>query len=160
MIDRTFPRWKFLMLRTVPTYRLPIAILTALGLALVNSTVVSADTSDLKVVFLAGNASHGYGAHEHLAGSRVLAAAIEEASDSIDCVVIPGGWPEDETVLDDADAIVMYCDGGKRHPALPHLKTLQKQTAWIIYWRPGRIRISVSNTKKVRFWSRSRTCRD
>lgn len=79
-----------------------------------------------KIVFLAGNRSHGYGSHEHLAGCRILAEAIQDTTEEITCEVYSGGWPEDASVLDDADAIVMYCDGGKKHPALKHLDTLQK----------------------------------
>lgn len=79
-----------------------------------------------KVVFLAGTPSHGYGAHEHLAGCRILAEAVERAAPKISCEVYSGGWPEDESVLDDADTIVMYCDGGDGHPALKHLDTLDK----------------------------------
>ena len=80
----------------------------------------------LKVVFLAGRPSHGYGSHEHLAGCRVLAEAIENSSENVICEVYSGGWPEDDSVLEDADTIVMYCDGGKRHPALQHLNVLGK----------------------------------
>ena len=83
-------------------------------------------SEDLRIVFLAGTPSHGYGAHEHLAGSRILAECIQNANSSITCEVYPGGWPEDESVLDGADAIVMYCDGGERHPAVKHLKELGK----------------------------------
>ena len=79
-----------------------------------------------RIVFLAGVPSHGYGSHEHLAGSRILAAAISSADKSIKCDVYPGGWPDDDKVLDGADSIVMYCDGGLRHPALKHLPTLAK----------------------------------
>ncbi|GIW98777.1 MAG: hypothetical protein KatS3mg111_2110 [Pirellulaceae bacterium] len=81
-----------------------------------------------KIVFLAGKPSHGYGAHEHLAGCRILADTIERAMGrAVECVVLSNGWPADESILDDADTIVMYCDGGDRHPALPHLETLGKQ---------------------------------
>ncbi|MEC8554466.1 MAG: ThuA domain-containing protein [Planctomycetota bacterium] len=80
----------------------------------------------LKVVFLAGRPSHGYGSHEHLAGCRVLAEAIENSTENVVCEVYSGGWPEDASVLDDADTIVMYCDGGKRHPALQHFNVLDK----------------------------------
>lgn len=79
-----------------------------------------------KIVFLAGNPSHGYGAHEHLAGCRILAEAIQRVAPEMTCEVYPGGWPEDESVLDDAATIVMYADGGQGHPALKHLDTLEK----------------------------------
>ncbi len=78
-----------------------------------------------RIVFLAGKPSHGYGAHEHLAGCRVLAQSIERALPDLKCEVISGGWPEDDAVLDGADSIVMYCDGGRRHPALEHLEQLR-----------------------------------
>lgn len=79
-----------------------------------------------KVVFLAGNPSHGYGSHEHLAGCRILAEAIQRVAPEMTCEVYPGGWPEDESVLEDAATIVMYSDGGQGHPALKHLDALEK----------------------------------
>ncbi len=82
-----------------------------------------------RIVFLAGRPSHGYGSHEHLAGSRILADAIQRAAPNVKCEVIPGGWPEDDKVLDGADAIVMYADGGGGHPALGHLDVLGKHIA-------------------------------
>ena len=82
-----------------------------------------------RIVFLAGRPSHGYGSHEHLAGSRIIADAIQKASPNIKCEVYAGGWPEDEKVLDGADAIVMYADGGGGHPALAHLEVLGKHMA-------------------------------
>lgn len=104
--------------------------LVLLGLCL-TSTLANAQEAKSapqwkKVVFLAGNPSHGYGAHEHLAGCRILAEAIERAAPEVTCKVYPGGWPEDESVLNKADTIVMYCDGGGGHPALKHLDTLGK----------------------------------
>jgi hypothetical protein len=36
------------------------------------------------------------------------------------------GWPADEKVLDDASAIVIYCDGGDKHMALPHVQKLDE----------------------------------
>ncbi len=84
---------------------------------------------DRRIVFLAGRPSHGYGSHEHLAGSRIIADAIQKASPNIKCEVYAGGWPEDEKVLDGADAIVMYADGGGGHPALAHLDVLGKHMA-------------------------------
>ncbi|MBX3421255.1 MAG: ThuA domain-containing protein [Pirellulaceae bacterium] len=78
-----------------------------------------------RVVFLAGRPSHGYGSHEHLAGCRLLADAIQRSTKGqVVCDVYGNGWPEDDSVLDGADAIVMYCDGGGGHPALRHLPRL------------------------------------
>lgn len=103
-----------------------LRLVASIGLIVLTSapTIFGAET--LKVVFLAGKPSHGYGSHEHLAGSRILAEAIENSAENVRCEVYAGGWPEEESVLDDADTIVMYCDGGGRHPALQHLETLAK----------------------------------
>ena len=80
-----------------------------------------------RIVFLAGRPSHGYGSHEHLAGCRVLADAIQRAAPGTKCDVYSGGWPESDDVLAGADTIIMYCDGGKGHPAIKHLPAIQKQ---------------------------------
>jgi len=81
-----------------------------------------------RIVFLAGNPSHGYGSHEHLAGCRILAEAIERGTQgAVTCQVIAGGWPTDASVLDGASSIVMYADGGGGHPALGHLPELRRR---------------------------------
>jgi type 1 glutamine amidotransferase len=75
-----------------------------------------------KIVFLAGRDSHGFGAHEHRAGCTLLAVALNENHPGVHAAVYTGGWPTDPTALDNADAIVMYADGGGGHPVIPHLK--------------------------------------
>jgi putative membrane-bound dehydrogenase-like protein len=79
------------------------------------------------IVFIAGGPSHDYGSHEHYAGCRILADAIMRTDSSIKCEVIRNGWPADDSVLDNADAIVIYSDGGGGHPSLAHLPRLKKQ---------------------------------
>ena len=83
--------------------------------------VKAGNVATAKVVFLAGPDSHGPGAHEHRAGSELLAAALRERRQDIETVNVYGGWPEDESVLADADALVMYCDGGEGHLINRHL---------------------------------------
>ncbi|MDQ3439409.1 MAG: ThuA domain-containing protein, partial [Planctomycetota bacterium] len=39
---------------------------------------------------------------------------------------VKDGWPTHEKVFDGADAVVMYCDGGEGHPALPHAQRLDE----------------------------------
>ncbi len=72
-----------------------------------------------KIVFIAGTPSHGYGAHEHNAGCMLLANALEAAANkdeiSVLTTVYKNGWPADPTALDNADTVVVYCDGGKGH---------------------------------------------
>lgn len=79
-----------------------------------------------KIVFVAGNKSHGYGSHEHYAGCKLLAMRLQKAMPDFTCEVHQNGWPEDESVFDDAATIIMYADGGGRHPANKHLDTVNK----------------------------------
>ncbi len=79
-----------------------------------------------KIVFVAGKPSHGYGSHEHYAGCVLLAKSLEAAVPGIQTVVTQNGWPQDEAVFKDADAVVMYADGGGRHPVIPHSETMDK----------------------------------
>ncbi|MFO0912151.1 MAG: PVC-type heme-binding CxxCH protein [Pirellulales bacterium] len=76
-----------------------------------------------KIVFLAGGPSHGYGSHEHYAGCMLLAKYLQQAMPNYQCEVIRSGWPANGTdELKDADAVVVYCDGGGGHLLNPHLK--------------------------------------
>lgn len=79
-----------------------------------------------KIVFIAGKRSHGWGSHEHKAGSMLLADRLNKSGLPVKAVVVTEGWPADESILDDADAIVMYSDGGERHMALPHVGKLDE----------------------------------
>ncbi len=85
------------------------------------SSVVAAEPA--KVLFIAGGPSHGYGAHEHYAGCRLLAQTLKESGLSVDVV---RGWPQEAKLLDEADSIVIYCDGGGRHLALKHVEAIEK----------------------------------
>lgn len=80
-----------------------------------------AQSGEKKVVFVAGKKSHGYGAHEHKAGCMLLAKCLEESGLPIKTVVTTDGWPEDKSIFDGADCVVMYADGGGGHPANRHL---------------------------------------
>ena len=76
-----------------------------------------------KVVFVAGPKSHGFFAHEHSAGCKLLAEHLEASNLGIDTVVVTeGGYPKDSSVFDDADAVVVACDGGVRHLLNKNLK--------------------------------------
>ena len=74
-----------------------------------------------KIVFVAGKPSHAYGAHEHNAGCKLLAMELEKALPNYKTTVYTNGWPTEANAFDGADAIVMYCDGGKNHMVVPHL---------------------------------------
>ena len=77
-----------------------------------------------KIALIAGVRSHGYGSHEHFAGCMILADAIRTAKPDYAVVVFRNGWPKDSGMLDGVDCIVMYADGGGRHPVVPHLKAV------------------------------------
>ncbi|MEL0096425.1 MAG: PVC-type heme-binding CxxCH protein [Planctomycetaceae bacterium] len=74
-----------------------------------------------KIAFMAGTRSHGYGSHEHFAGSMILANSIREHMPGYTVDVFQNGWPKDANAFADADCIVMYCDGGSRHPVNANL---------------------------------------
>ncbi|MCC9607150.1 DUF1080 domain-containing protein [Blastopirellula sp. JC732] len=74
-----------------------------------------------KVVFVPGKPSHGWGQHEHSPGCRLLMIALMENVPNIEASIYPGGWPEDPTAFDNADAVVVYCDGGGGHLLNAHL---------------------------------------
>ena len=79
-----------------------------------------------KIVFVAGTRSHGYGAHEHNAGCLLLKKALDENTPSVLSTVYLSGWPKDPSAFDNADAVVIYCDGGGRHPVNKHLESFDK----------------------------------
>jgi len=107
-------------------YRIVLAAaLMAIGVGLF-AAPTRAEEGRKKVVFVAGTKSHGYGSHEHYAGSVLLADALKKGMPNIETVVVRNGWPEDAKVFNGADAVVMYADGGGRHPAIPHLEQLDE----------------------------------
>jgi putative membrane-bound dehydrogenase-like protein len=90
--------------------------------------VQSADPSaPKKIVFIAGGRSHDFGSHEHYAGCRILADTVKKTVPTAQVEVLRNGWPADDSTLDNADAIVIYSDGGGGHPSLPHLARINKQ---------------------------------
>jgi hypothetical protein len=81
-------------------------------------------TSTRQIILIAGTKSHGYGAHEHKAGCMLLADALNNSGLPVAATVVTVGWPKDESVFDDADSVVIYCDGGDRHPFNSKIKEL------------------------------------
>ena len=86
-----------------------------------------AATSDDKkrIVLIAGDPSHGYAAHEFFAGCTLLAKQLQQTM-GYQCEVVRNGYPQDPKILDGANAIVVYCDGGKRHPLNPRLEEFDR----------------------------------
>ena len=69
-----------------------------------------------KLVLIAGKPSHPPGMHEFKAGTTLL----EKCLAGVPNLVVDRhemGWVKDEATFADADAVVIYADGGKGHPA-------------------------------------------
>ncbi len=52
--------------------------------------------------------------HEFNAGSKLMAKCLSGV-DSLNVHVVHNGWPSDEAVFQNADAVIFYMDGGKGH---------------------------------------------
>lgn len=71
-----------------------------------------------KVVMVAGHPSHGPGEHEFNAGTELLKKCLDANAPQVLTVVYHNGWPADRTAFDNADAIMLYMDGGPQHPVI------------------------------------------
>ena len=94
------------------------------------SAAPTSASSKKKALLLAGNPSHGFGAHDHLAGCSLLAKLLNESGLPIEAEVHSlqkQGWPSPEK-LASANTIVIYSDGGGGHPFNSHLDELQALT--------------------------------
>jgi len=78
-----------------------------------------------KIVLVAGRPSHGYGAHDFHAGVILLQKRLN-AVPGIVATCYFNGWPKDPTAFDNADAVVLYMDGGGGHPVNAKLADVQK----------------------------------
>ena len=90
-----------------------------------------------KVVMVAGKPSHGHGEHEFNAGTLLLKKCLDENCPQILAVAYLNGWPADPTAFDNADAIMLYMDGGAQHPVatpkrLAQMDRLMKQGVGLI----------------------------
>jgi type 1 glutamine amidotransferase len=66
---------------------------------------------------LAGSPSHGPGDHEFNAGVLLFAKCLAGVK-GLETAIVRNGYPADDSVLDDADGILCYADGGSRHPLI------------------------------------------
>lgn len=87
-----------------------LVLLATLGCAL------AAGAAEKRILLIAGGPSHGSGDHEHKAGCLLFKKCLD---------TVPGikaevsiGWPQDASVFNGVDAIVIYSDGGGGHPAI------------------------------------------
>lgn len=87
------------------------------------SSALIAETSK-KIIFIAGEDSHGHGEHEFRAGCHLLAKALNKSGLSINAVVVEDGWPKNEEVFKDASSVIVYSNGRDSHPLKKHFKFL------------------------------------
>ena len=86
---------------------LPRQIIVVVVLSLATLTGCAEDP--VKIVFVPGGASHGYGMHEHRAGLLLLARSLKQQWPQLETVVADqNSWP-DADILADADALVITC---------------------------------------------------
>lgn len=80
-----------------------------------------------KLVLIAGKPSHPPGMHEFRAGTMLLEKCLKAAVPNLVVDRHEQGWVSDEKTFADADAVVIYADGGGKHPAVVdnHLETLR-----------------------------------
>jgi hypothetical protein len=87
---------------------------------------VALQAADRKLVMIAGPVSHPPLMHEFRAGSILLEKRLKDVP-GLTTVLVTNGWPtkqidgktvDDNSVLEDADAIFIYSDGGAGHPAV------------------------------------------
>ena len=93
------------------------------------SASTGSSTGKKTALLLAGNPSHGFGAHDHLSGCSLLAKLLNE-SGLVDAKVHSlqkSGWPKPEE-LASANTIVIYSDGGGGHPFNAHIDELAELT--------------------------------
>lgn len=100
--------------------------LLPLALIVVGALSLTVGGANKTLVLLAGRPSHPPGMHEFRAGSLLLQKALSGVP-GLTVEVYPNGWPtkvvdgqsvDDNAPLERADAILIYADGGRNHPAI------------------------------------------
>ncbi len=77
---------------------------------------LNAGAAEKRIVVMAGSPSHGHLEHEHRAGALLWQKCLSSVP-GVFVTVVTNDWPQDVTLLINADAVVMFCTGGGGHPA-------------------------------------------
>ncbi len=103
-----------------------LLLVTGSVVLLAASGCLQAEQAGKRIVLLAGRPSHPAGMHEFRAGTLLMQKALSGVA-NLRVDVYTNGWPsrmvdgtsvDDHAALDGADAVLIYADGGKGHPAL------------------------------------------
>src|SRR6185503_484037 len=86
-------------------------------LGLILAPGFSAAAAPKKIVFVAGNPSHGVGEHEYCAGCLLLEKCLASVP-GVSSVVYSNDWPKSADAFEGADAVVIFSSGGGGHPAI------------------------------------------
>jgi len=111
-----------------------LSILAAVIALLIVVSAFPLRAADKRIVLIAGKPSHPPGMHEFRAGCLLLQKALSSFP-GVTVQVYDLGWPakmvdgarvEDSSALDNADAVLIFADGGKGNPAIQgdHTKVL------------------------------------
>jgi type 1 glutamine amidotransferase len=92
----------------------------------------AAQAKPRKIILIAGKKSHGPGEHEYSKSVRLLKVLLDRSPNihGIKTEIYFDGWPQDDSVLDSADSIVVISDGMEWHPltaAEDRVRAIQKQ---------------------------------
>ena len=79
------------------------------------------------IIFIAGTPSHPTLMHEYNAGCLLLKKCLAGVK-GVETMVYTNGWPNDPHALDNADAVMLFMDGGGGHGAIKedHLEQLDR----------------------------------
>lgn len=84
-----------------------------------------------KLVLIAGKPSHPPRMHEFNAGVQLLSKCLANFP-GLQTEIVLNGWPADEKVFENVDAVVFYMDGGGKHEAVQDGgKRLPLIDAWV-----------------------------
>ncbi|MEM7696955.1 MAG: ThuA domain-containing protein [Verrucomicrobiota bacterium] len=99
--------------RAIPFLLLSLFVFWACTESETTETAPQEETEPTDILFLAGARSHASGDHEFFAGCTLLAKALNEQSGLNVRAKVISGWPDDESVFEGVEAVVIYSDGTK-----------------------------------------------
>lgn len=67
------------------------------------------------ILFIAGQNTHSRLEHQHGPGVELLAKHLEKGLPNVETIIATGGWPDDQSLFEGIDSVVIYCDGGSGH---------------------------------------------